>query len=89
MANSWKIHLTQLLVSNMLGESEKPLIFFGDSLEEQEQRISELEEAGEAEALQYLYFLKLYLAIFFHEFELAEECLSKLSEEIEGVWMPW
>jgi hypothetical protein len=31
----------------------------------------------------------LYAAIFFNDFELAEKCLAKLSDDIEGIWIPW
>lgn len=78
-----------MLVSNMLGETEKPLIFFGDTLEEQENRIEELVEAEQPEAMEYLNFLRLYMAIFFHDYDLAEECLAKLSDEVDGIWIPW
>jgi predicted ATPase len=89
IANTWKIHLPQLFVSNMLAESENPLIFFGDTLEEQEEHIDELEEAGETEALEYLNFLRLYMAIFFNDMAMADDCLSKLPAEVEGAWIPW
>jgi hypothetical protein len=89
LSNIWKIHFPRLLVSNFMGESEKPLVFFGDTLQVQEEQLAELEEAEEIEALQYVHFLRLYAAIFFNDFELAEECLTKLSNDIEGVWIPW
>jgi hypothetical protein len=78
-----------MLVSNMLGESEQPLIFFGDTVEDQERKMEELEEAEEVEALEYLNLLRLYMAVFFNDFQLAEECLAKLSDDIDGIWTPW
>jgi hypothetical protein len=89
MTNKWRIQFPRMLASNMLGESEHPLIFFGDTLDEQQKQIEELEENGEAEALEYLNFLRVYMAIFFNDFELAEECLAKLSDEPDGIWIPW
>jgi hypothetical protein len=76
-------------VSNMLGENDKPLIFFGDTIEEQDQYIEQLRESGEVEALDYLTFVRLYTAIFLNDFDLAEECLNELSDDIDGVWIPW
>ncbi|KAG7343466.1 multi-sensor signal transduction multi-kinase [Nitzschia inconspicua] len=89
LSNKWRIDFPRIFVSNMLGESEKPLIFFGETVEEEGRKIAELEQANETEALEYLNFLRLYMAVFFHENDMAEECLAKLSDDIDGIWIPW
>jgi hypothetical protein len=73
----------------MLGESEKPLMFFGETVEGEEKEIERLEISEDSEALEFLNFLRLYAAIFFNDFELAEKCLAKLSDEVDGIWIPW
>jgi predicted ATPase len=88
-ANNWKIIFPRLFVSNMLGESENPLVFFGDTLESEEKEIKRLEYSDDTDALEFLNFLRLYVAIFFNDFELAEKCLAKLSDEVDGIWIPW
>jgi hypothetical protein len=89
MANYWKIDFPRLFVSNMPGESEKPLLFFGDKLEDEEKEIERLEAAEDSEALEFLNFVRLNMGIFFNDFELAERCLGKLSDEVDGNWIPW
>ena len=89
MVKIWRIAISMEFVANMLGETDQPLIFFGDTVEEQEQYIGQLQDSGEFEALDYLTFVRLYMAIFFNDFDLAEECLTQLSDDIDGVWIPW
>jgi predicted ATPase len=89
LQNTWHIILPQQVVANMLGESANPLIFFGDTIEQENTKIQEWEAAGEHEALHYFYFLRLFMAFFFHDAEVAEACLEKLTKAAEGVWIPW
>jgi hypothetical protein len=89
MANNWRIQLPRLFVSNMLGKSEKPFVYFGSTPENEEMEIEILQDSEDAEASEFFNFLRLYAAIFFNDFELAEKCLAKLSDDIEGIWIPW
>lgn len=89
LPNAWKVSLPQQMVANLLGESSDPYLFLGDTVDEQEVAIREMQESGMTAALQYMNFLRLYVAIFFHNYDLADQCLDLLTEEIEGVWIPW
>jgi hypothetical protein len=89
MTNMWRVDIPLQFVANMLGETDQPLIFFGDTIEDQQLYIEKMQESGELEALDYFNFVRLYTAMFFNDFDLAEECLRLLSDDIEGVWIPW
>ena len=89
LSDDWHIIVPQQAVANMLGETVHPLLFFGDTIEQQETQIQQWEEEGKTEALYYFNFLRLYVAFFFHDYEIAEECLANLTKPAEGVWIPW
>jgi hypothetical protein len=48
-----------------------------------------MEEHGQHEALEYFYLLRLFVAFFFHDVEMMEESMAKLTTPVEGVWIPW
>lgn len=90
MPESWRISLPQRLVDNLVGETQEPLLFLGSTEEEEKEELDAMaNDPKEMEALQHLYFLKLYVAIFFHDYKMAEDCLSRLPAQVEGVWVPW
>ena len=90
MEDRWKIQLPQRFVENLLGETSDPFIFYGTTIEDQNLRIRQLEEDGENDAIQLLYFLILFNAIFFHNHELAKSCLENIvEEEVISIWKPW
>jgi len=90
MENHWTIQLPQRLVSNLLGETSDPFIFYGNSIEDQNSRIDQLEKAGENDAVQLLHILILFNAIFFHNLELSKSCLEKITKEnVMSIWKPW
>ncbi len=90
MENHWTIQLPQRFVSNLMGETSDPFIFYGNSIEDQNSRIEQLEKAGENDAVQLLYILILFNAIFFHNLELSKSCLGKIAKEnVLSIWKPW
>jgi len=89
LPDDWHILIPYQVVANLLGESLYPLLFFGDTVDQQETKVAEMEEAGMDAALDYYYFMRLYVAFFFHEYEIMEECLEVLRAPSEGVWVPW
>ena len=85
----WHIVLPQQVVSNLLGQTANPLMFFGDAIEQEETQIKAWEDAGEKDALEYFYFLRLFVAFFFHDVDVAVTCLERITKAPEGVWIPW
>eukprot|EP00980_Cylindrotheca_fusiformis_P003529 scaffold783_cov118-Cylindrotheca_fusiformis.AAC.15 len=89
MPDKWRIVIPQELVSNLMGETESPLVFFGTEVSEEEDVLAEMQMAGETQGLEYFYFVQLFIACFFHDMGLAETCLGKLSRPPEGLWLTW
>jgi hypothetical protein len=90
MENHWKIQLPQRLVANLLGETSDPFLFYGNTIEDQNSRILQMEEAGENDAVQLLYFLILFNSVFFHNHELSKSCLEKIvKKKVISIWKPW
>jgi len=90
MENHWKIQLPQRLVANLLGETSDPFLFYGNTIEDQNLRILQMEKAGENDAVQLMYFLILFNSIFFHNHELSKSCLEKIvKKNVISIWKPW
>lgn len=85
----WFIEISQQAVSNLLGESSYPLIFFGATLAQQDEKMDELRDNGYPQAVEYFFLLRLYLAFFFQDLEVMEECFERLPDPVQGVWIPW
>jgi predicted ATPase len=78
----------QFLISMMVTKPE-PLILLGDTEEDQNKQIREWEDGKHAEALQQYYFLRMFVAIYFNNMEVAEKMRQKFSKPIDGVWIPY
>jgi predicted ATPase len=89
MPDKWRIVIAQELVSNFMGETDSPLVFFGSGVSEEEEVVAEMERAGEFQGLEYFHFVQLFISCFFHDMGLAETCLGKLRRPPEGVWLTW
>jgi len=90
MENYWKIELPQRLVTNLLGETSDPFLFYGNTIEDQNSRIRQMEEAGENDAVQLMHLLILFTSIFFHNHELSRSCLGKIvKKKVSSIWKPW
>jgi hypothetical protein len=90
MENHWKIQLPQRLVANLLGETSDPFLFYGNTIDDQNLRILQMEKAGENDAVQLMYFLILFNSIFFHNHELSKSCLEKIiKKNVISIWKPW
>lgn len=89
MPDKWRIVIAQELVSNLMGETESPLVFFGSEVSEEEDVLAEMAMAGEFQGLEYFHFVQLFIACFFHDMGLAETCLGKLRRPPEGLWLTW
>jgi predicted ATPase len=72
----------QFLISMMVNKPD-PLILFGDTEEDQNKQIREWEDGKQAEALQHYYFLRMFVAIYFNNMEVAEKMRQKFSKPID------
>lgn len=89
LSNDWHILIPQQAVSNLMGETDSPLLFFGATLTEQEAKLEELEDAGLGDAVDYSNFLRLFIAFFFHDFDVMHDAFEALHKPASGVWIPW
>jgi predicted ATPase len=89
LKDNWLIDISQEAVSNLMGETATPLIFFGQTLGQQDTKIEEFRKARLPQAIEYLYLLRLFIAFFFHNVEVMEECFEQLESPAVGVWIPW
>ena len=90
MENHWKIKLPQRLVSNLLGETSDPFLFFGNTVEDHNLRIQEMKDAGQNDAIQLMYFLLLFASVFFHNHEFCKSCLENIDKaKVILIWKPW
>jgi len=90
MDDHWKVHLPQRLVANLLGETPDPFLFYGNTIEDQDSRIQQMEKEGEHDAVQLMHFLRLFNSIFFHNHELSRYCLENIVEQkVMPIWRPW
>lgn len=84
----WRVSTAIEFVANMLDDTESPLVFFGDTLDQQNSKLAEMEESDQQDAIECVHLMTLFRAFFFHDMESAEDCLTKL-ETPQGVWIPW
>jgi hypothetical protein len=89
LSDRWRIVIAREVVANLMGGTEFPLVFFGDTLEQQSTALVELNRLDDNKALEYFNFMRLFMAIFFHDFDLAQDCFSNLEQSPEGVWVLW
>ena len=90
MDNHWTIQLPQRFVSNLLGETSDPFVLYGNTIEDQNARIDQMEKAGENDAVQLMHFLILFNSVLFHNPELSKSCLEKIKKEnVSSIWKPW
>ncbi|CAJ1955151.1 unnamed protein product [Cylindrotheca closterium] len=87
MPDKWRITIVQELITNLMGETESPLVFFGDDVSEEDEFIAELESGGDAKAaLDYFYFMQLFIASLFNDADMVQLCLSKIQRPPDGIW---
>ncbi len=90
MDNHWTIQLPQRFVSNLLGETSDPFVLYGNTIEDQNARINQMEKAGENDAVQLMHFLVLFNSVLFHNLELSKSCLEKIKmQNVVSIWKPW
>lgn len=89
LPKKWRISILKEVVLNLMTETENPLVFFGDTLDEQNTVMADLQQKGETEASEYFNFMRLFMAIFFHDYQLAQHSFANLEQVPEGVWIPW
>ena len=89
LTDDWQIRIPYQVVANLLGETANPLLFFGETIEQQNLQLQEMIDAGMQRALDYFYFMRTYVAFFFHQYDIMEECLEIMKTPSEGVWIPW
>lgn len=90
MENYWKIQFPQRLVANLLGETSDPFLFYGNTIEDQNSRIDQMEKEGETDAVQFMHLLILFNSILFHNHDLSKSCLRKIvKNKAVSIWKPW
>jgi hypothetical protein len=89
LPDKWQVEIPQLMVMNLMGQSGDPIIFFGESAEEQTAIVRAWEGDGEQQRLELFYFLRMIVACFMNEMVVADRMRRKLLEKAEGVWIPY
>jgi len=89
MPDKWRITIVQELITNLMGETDSPLVFFGDDVAEEDEFIAELESLGDPKALDSFYFMQLFIGSFFNDMNMVQLCLSKIQRPPDGVWLVW
>jgi len=89
LAEEWQIQIPQQAIAAFRGESHNPTTFFGDTLAQQEDKLNEFQNAGLQRAVDYCHLLRLFVAFFFHDYEVMQESINNLTRPVSGVWVPW
>jgi hypothetical protein len=89
LRDEWQIQIPQQAISALMGETQFPTRFFGVTLAQQDDKLEEFRRAGQQQAIEYVHFLRLFVAFFFHDYEVMQESLDQLKSPVKGVWIPW
>jgi len=89
MPDKWRITIVQELITNLMGETNSPLVFFGDEVSDEDEIVAAMESTGDTNALDYFYFMQLFIACFFNDVDMTQMSLSKIQRPPEGVWLCW
>ena len=90
LKQKWMVTVPMKMVHNLVDEDlENPFLFFGEDIDEQNQIVKEWEDGRVTHAVEEFYFLSMVMAIFFQDYEAAEEMQMMFTKEADGVWIPF